>query len=314
MSDLVKSLWGKLYAWALPSALALGAYWLIVYPHTRFGHPWLDKASETVTGAVYLGLVATLAFVLNAFSTPLYRILEGYVLWPAPLQDWGVRQQIARKKKLEARVAKGGWRLGLDLEELGRYPQNEDQITPTRFGNALRAFEVYGKTRYNLDSQSLWYELRAVAPKDINDQMQDARAAVDFFVAGFYLALGLAALTIYVALAEHAPTGVWIFAGVSVAVALVCHWLAVRTTSEWGYTVQALVNVGRAPLAKAMALDLPDTLEAEKAMWGLVTGYGYYADKGEGAKLDRYRKKAKPAAATSPVQAASRWFKLGKSP
>jgi phenylpropionate dioxygenase-like ring-hydroxylating dioxygenase large terminal subunit len=52
-----------------------------------------------------------------------------------------------------------------------------------------------------------------------------------------------------------------------------------------------MVPTGRARLAKDMGLALPDKLEDEKLMWGLVTRYGFYCNKEDGILLDRFRKK-----------------------
>ena len=57
---------------------------------------------------------------------------------------------------------------------------------PTRLGNAIRRLEEYGHNRYRLDSQALWYELTAAAPKQLSQQVDTARAGVDFFVCLLY--------------------------------------------------------------------------------------------------------------------------------
>jgi hypothetical protein len=60
---------------------------------------------------------------------------------------------------------------------------------------------------------------------------------------------------------------------------------------ELYYTVQALVNVGRVKLADGLGLELPDSIDREKEMWGLVTKYTYYAEEVDAQKLDQFRKK-----------------------
>lgn len=294
MAEILKSLWGKIYAWAIPSALAIGVYVLFVHPHTSVGHGWVADASDTEKGVALLVLTAVVAITLNAFSSPLYRILEGYLLWPRWLQDEGMRRQRERKKRLERSVAGSGWRRGLDLEKLALYPKNDEQIVPTRFGNAIRSFETFGKTRYNLDSQSLWYELNAVVPQHIQNEIKEARDSVDFFVAMTYLGAMLGVVAFAVAAYEHFTLPIVVVGVVAVVTAVLCHWLAVRATGEWGYTVRALVNIGRVKLAESMGLHLPDCLEQERVMWGLVTRYGFFGDPSDGTKLDDFRKAPAP--------------------
>jgi hypothetical protein len=291
MSDLLKSFWSKLYAWALPSALALGAYWLLVYPKTHFPQ-WLQQASDTATTTTFVGITVALAFCLNALSTPLYRILEGYLLWPIFLQKWGAGRQLQRKHKLRANLNGTGWKRNLAVEKLAYYPLRDTQVAPTRFGNALRAFETYGKTRFNLDSQTLWYELLAVAPKYIQDQLDSARATVDFFVASVYLSAAFCVVTLAVAFEGRVDLGLMLVSVVAFGVMLLCHWMLVRVTRDWSLAVQALVNVGRKKLAETMGFRLSGSLDAERRMWGRLTQFVFYGSVADGALTDAFRKSA----------------------
>jgi hypothetical protein len=250
MSEILKNLWGKLYAWAFPTALVLGAYCLLVFPRTRAKLDWLEHASDTEKGVIFAAAVAVVAFCLNAFSTALYRILEGYLLWPGWLQRRGADTQRRRKKRLEdATSGASGWQRGLALEKLALYPQRDEQIVPTRFGNALRSFETYGKTRFNLDSQTLWYELYAGAPKYLQGEIKEARSSVDFFVALIYLNAALSLVCFATAALQRLDLAILTVGIATLAMAFFCHWLAVRATAEWGYTVQSLATEGF-PLAR----------------------------------------------------------------
>jgi hypothetical protein len=57
--------------------------------------------------------------------------------------------------------------------------------------------------------------------------------------------------------------------------------LAVVSTSHWASAVQALVNLGRKPLAEALALEVPRDLKAEREMWRYVNwfvGYEFHPE------------------------------------
>ncbi|MDQ7248209.1 hypothetical protein [Dongia sedimenti] len=291
MADVLNNIWSKLYAWAMPSALTLGAFWLLVYPQAQFKISWLDTATAEEKAIVFVALAGTIAFTLSTFSTPLYRILEGYLLWPACLQRWGVERQLARKRKMEGAVNGTGWKRGLALEALALYPMNDEQVVPTRFGNALRSFETYGKTRFNLDSQTLWSEICAAAPEYLQTEEDRAKAAVDFFVAGIYLCAAFGVVTFVIAARQSFPLDLMVITLASFGIAVLSHWVAVRTTQNWSQVVQAIVNLGRVPLAKQLGLALPDTLAEEQKMWEYVTRYVYFATPAVGVALDVYRKK-----------------------
>ena len=200
-----------------------------------------------------------------------------------------LKRQRAQKKALQAAVAGSGWRRGIALENLTRYPLDDSQIAPTKFGNAIRAFETYGKTRFNLDSQSLWHELFSVAPNYIQSEIDSARSSVDFFVALLYLSVifGLACLVLGVI--EHFKIDILLLCVPAFLLAILCHWLAIRAVDGWSYSIQALVNTGRAKLANSLGLKLPETLEEEKTMWGSVTKYNFFGSREYGEELDALR-------------------------
>lgn len=273
----------------------LGAYYLLVHRNTSIGHGQLGVINEAQQFGVFVAIVAAVTFALSVFSTALYRVLEGYLLWPQWLQRRGVKAQRRRKARLHKVVrskAVSGWRRGLALEKLALFPKDKHQIVPTKFGNALRSFETYGKSRYNLDSQSLWYELCAVVPKHLQNEIEEVRSSVDFFVALTYLSflfgIGTLVVAYYEPVAQRKPFLV-VVGALALALVLLSHWLAVRTTREWGYVVQALVNIGRLPLAQSMGLRLPTSLQQEKTMWGLVTRYGYFVRPKDGDELNAFR-------------------------
>ncbi|MET0743310.1 MAG: hypothetical protein ABWY78_08080 [Microvirga sp.] len=307
MSEILKGVWARLYAWAFPSALALGAFWVFVYAKTTLTPAWLTNATDGEMLALFMAASGAMAITLSALSTALYRILEGYLLWPAWLQEAGRQRQLRRKQAFTDALAGtgGGWKKGLALERLARFPQRDDQVVPTRFGNAIRSFETYGKTRFNLDSQTLWHELCAVAPKYIGSEMDSARASVDFFVALFYLGLVFGVATLSAAVYEGLDRALVVSGLASLVVVKLSHGMAIRAIDEWSYTVQALVNLGRAPLATALGLHLPDTLSDEKVMWGLVTRFVYHADAAAGTALDRFRRTPAVPVAAGPGAAGS---------
>jgi hypothetical protein len=79
MSEILKGLWGKLYAWALPSALAVGATWLFLLPQLG-GRIDLPKDNEG-QGLIFLALTGALAISLSSLSTHLYRLRFAIILF-----------------------------------------------------------------------------------------------------------------------------------------------------------------------------------------------------------------------------------------
>ncbi|AZQ32111.1 hypothetical protein EJ357_47700 [Streptomyces cyaneochromogenes] len=341
MGDIAKGAltgaWSLLVGWVLPTAINLAVLTTVLLPSLR-RVPALGHAADLVAGRGALAfLTASLmvGLVLNALQNPLYRILEGYLLWPSFAYEHGCRRHQALRRRLtdrlllmrlERRAADSSLspihradltlllhsphlarhrrldrrstvtRRALLQERLARYPVGDGHLAPTRLGNAIRRFEVYAYDRYQLDSQLLWNELTATAPEQARRQVDTARTSVDFFICLLY---GHIALLLAAAATLTSAAGT---AAVAAAAVVLCvlipvwYRCAVSATDEWAAAVRALVNVGRHPLAASLGLDIPKELAAERTMWSLVSRLPRIPYHEHAAALDHYRR---PPARTS---------------
>ncbi|KPC59396.1 hypothetical protein [Streptomyces chattanoogensis] len=254
MGDIAKSVlggaWTLIVGWILPTGLNLAVCFLTVAPTLRHTAPVAHLWPRTGAGTTLLLLCASLllGLVLSALQTPLYRILEGYSLWPSWAYERGCVRQRAAKQRLADRIAllrlerrartaaplaaadteslarlRADPRLaataGRDRrrtaaqrallgERLSRYPADDDQIAPTLLGNAIRRLEEYGYDRFRLDTQVLWNELTGTAPEQIRRQAELSRTNADFFVALLYGHAALAAVALAALAAPDPPVAV----------------------------------------------------------------------------------------------------------
>lgn len=304
MADLIKTLSGNLwkfvYAWLLPAIVAISAFVLFVFPaivDLSVVRQLTKAASQNVVIRSITFVVAALivAVLLALNSTPLYRLLEGYN-WPRWAYEARKRTQVRRWKRVKAiAFAPPGSRVDLIQQQLAwdrlkEYP-DEQYILPTRLGNAIKAFETYGVSRYGLDSQTFWYELVTVAPDALQKEEQDARAVVDFFVSAIYLAALFSAIAVLVSILRSDMQSL---AAGAIAAMLVPFFYsrAVKSVRQWRFVVQALVNVGRLKLADALGLTLPPTLEEERQMWQALTGFVFWGSEEYAKDLERFRSTA----------------------
>ena len=285
MTDILKTLSGKsafLLPWLFAALIAVGAGALFLVPAAQRDGlgTCVGNWSEATRGLVLAAVTIALGIVMSAASTPMYRLLEGYS-WPKSLRDWGTGKQCERKKdladKLEA-APPGTAEGDLLYEKLNRYPTNNSDLLPTRLGNALKAFELYGYEHFCLSSQVLWIELLGVVPKYVQDEVDNGRTACDFAVAATFLSwlYGLAALGLGVvgAFQRHFDVGAWVQVG-ALALWPLTYELAVISTDYWGQTVRALVNLGRKPLAAALGVPFPTDLQAERELWQAFSDFSY---------------------------------------
>ena len=290
MTDLLKGFtggsWGLLIAWFLPAGLVVGFLGLVVLPIVDRTPMLHGIASwDTTTRSLVAGfLVVTLGITGNAISTPMYRVLEGYVLWRQSWFDRGRRRHLARKRALKAAYdatpeAQMLTRARL-YERYRLYPDDDGDVGPTLLQNGLRAFEMFGTNHYGLDALIFWSELGFVTPKGLGDEIDRARASVDFFVALVWSALLLSVCSFAAVIVRWTndrtlSVAVLVVAAVLPLIAWVCYLGAIASVPYWRSTVQTLVNLGRVPLAAAAGLELPATLDEERKMWGAFGGFVY---------------------------------------
>jgi len=304
LTDIVKGVlagsWGLVVGWVLPAALTIALFGVLVLPSLGSWAAFMTLASASAAekGVVLLVASVVIGLTLSTMSTPLYRILEGYTLWPRKRQDARIEYHRSHRQELRTAVTKGQNGTGcssvvnaLLLEKFNRYPDDDRQVAPTMLGNAIRRFEYYSFDRYQLDSQVCWYHLRAAAPKSMGKEVDNARSGVDFFVCLLYMLvlLGLTAVA-----GMFAPSPSWLRLSIAVAVggagAVGSYYAAVKATDAWSSAVKAMVDMGRLPLAKALGLQIPAKLSDERKMWervGWQLGFSYNPQ--TGTELDPYR-------------------------
>ncbi|WP_245235245.1 hypothetical protein [Streptomyces violaceorubidus] len=322
----------------LPTAINLAVLSATLLPSLRSVQPFerLTGLAEGRTAVAFLSASLMLGLVLNALQNPLYRILEGYLLWPSAAYERGCRRHRRRRQawsdrlavlRLERRAGEGPLppaqaaelarlqgersvvrhrerdrrstiiRRALLQERLARYPVDDGQLAPTQLGNAIRRFEEYAYDRYRLDSQLLWNDLTATAPEQARRQVDTARTSVDFFVCLLYGHLAVLAAALATLASRPADTPVVLATVVALSVlSPVWYRCAVHATDEWAAAVRALINVGRASLADALGLIMPAQLAEEREMWSMVSRLSRIPYHERAAALDRFRRD--PAAAT----------------
>jgi hypothetical protein len=309
MNDIAKGIlaggWSLVAGWILPTAINALVFAFFVLP-SLYAIPMahhLGKASVQDKTLAVLAVAVVGGLVLSALQTPLYRVLEGYLLWPAPIARRRRKHYVNSKRILQKRLDVIYYRMlenptpedkarlaelqaepdvskfakrdrnlttvqNALLGERARYPVDDNQVAPTRLGNAIRRFETYGSDRYRLDSQVLWYELTTATPKELRRQIDTARASVDFFVCLLYGQL-LVAVTALASLGADRSHYLVLLVTAAVLAGLTLIWyrLAWINTDDWALTVRALVNLGRKPLARSLGLRLPRNLNREREMW-----------------------------------------------
>jgi hypothetical protein len=281
MSDLVSGVmggrWSLVVGWILPVFISIQLIVVLVLPGMRRVAGISEFLHESLAARqlVLLAAAVVAGLILAAAQAPLYRILEGYIFWPAKIAQARTESHRARRRRLVERHAAAartdrGVYAGLIYERTARYPASDKQFAPTALGNAIRRFETYAGDRYQLDSQLLWHHLTAVAPQSAVDAVDQARTSVDFFVCLLYGSTATAAIGIGVLAVGEAGVRPTIAVALGLSIAVICYRLAVIATDEWDAAVRAVVDLSRAGVASAFGLTVPASLTDERLMWRAI--------------------------------------------
>jgi hypothetical protein len=241
-------------------------------------------------------VLAVTALILNFW---IYRFLEGY-LCPAWLSERlkerhrkRLRRKLCELQILYDRWAKEG--IAFPQGDLDRYqelrwellrsmPSRESDVLPTRFGNAIKAFELYPNEVYGADGVVIWLRLVSVVPKSFAQQIQDMRTQVDCLIncclfSGLITLLGAFRMIFsdewrnidvnsgtYAFLSSIEKVWiVWIIAG-AVGAYLFYRW-ALACVPAWGELVMSAFDCYLPALAAQLGFELPETEPMRRQFW-----------------------------------------------
>jgi hypothetical protein len=253
--------------------------------------PEVYKDAQQGTQVLIVGGVALLlGLVLLGLEYPIFRLYEGY-----PLKHrrhviafgWLYRRLIRTRRKAfeqaEARLksdetpdeekARTAWWLDLN------YPQ-PGSLMPTRFGNAVRAFEEHSLKRWGLDAIPAWPRVQLLLSAEQSEAHANAYSGPAFFVNGSLLSL-VGGLVLVVDGAIHRPVAwYWAWAYViAFALSYLLYRWAVGAAMRWGSVVRGAIDLHRLTLYEQLGVRRPkDFSDERRTVAPAVSGallYGY---------------------------------------
>jgi hypothetical protein len=229
-------------------------------------------------------IIGVLFMVLNR---EIYRILEGYGnLNPLRLLQGRVESEFRKKRDrlrwLDNEYSKQSFteklrkeRNTLMKELANNYPDHEDLLLSTAFGNTIRAFEIYPRVMYGMEGIEGWSRILAVVPREYRELIDDAKGQVDWWVnigvmsfcflfevwLFIFSTWGLSPGWLYTMFNIFIPLGVWI---------ILNHFVLSRATSAaigWGEYVKSAFDLYRFNLLQSIGIDGPKNRAEEKLSW-----------------------------------------------
>jgi hypothetical protein len=177
-----------------------------------------------------------------------------------------------------------------------RFPPSENLVLPSRFGNILRAAEMYPGARYNIDAVPIWGRMAHIIPKDAMEKIDQANNQCLFLLNSALLATmfsflsGLAGL--YIAYILQAPNYQWgllsfmktelnhenvgiyvVLAILSGMVAWFFYEASLLNVSQFGSMIRTAYDLYRFDLLEKLNLPLPKDLNSEKDIWQQISEF-----------------------------------------
>lgn len=230
-----------------------------------------------------------LGILLLVLNRDIYRLLEGYGKYN-PLKIFEkhakatYRNKVERLNQLADEYLKTGTNFPADMQkereilmiELARkYPDNEDFVLPTEFGNALRAFEIYPRVMYGLEGIDGWPRILAVLPKEFLDLINDAKSQVDWWVNLSVLSFGVIFEFWVLVFCKWGLALPWIYVLLDILIPIIVLvvlnrlliWRSVSSVIGWGNLVKSAFDIYRFDLIELLGIDSYPNRDNEKTMW-----------------------------------------------
>jgi hypothetical protein len=240
---------------------------------------------DTLVGTTVIVLISWLGGVLLlVMNRDLIRFLEGYGrLNPLNLlasfekrrfrslkqeiSELDAEYKLCKAKNEDFPSKKQGRRIDIKFQLANEFPDRLEFLLPTGFGNAIRAFEVYSRVMYGIDSIPGWTRLVAVIPKEYRELVVDkGKVQVDFWVNVFYLGIGFCIEYLAMALWMSRLTVFWLPA-IALFVAALGFWRSKNAAFEWGDGVKAAFDLYLPELASKLGFQADLPRDSQKDLW-----------------------------------------------
>jgi hypothetical protein len=226
--------------------------------------------------AILGGIALLAALALSGFNHAIFRLFEGY-----PLQYGSRRPIVGRLYRWRLRAQQGRWddlmclrwaietsepdrqRAAVDLGQL--YPTRRDALLPTRFGNAIRAFEQHSSQRYGLNAIVVWPRVEMLLTTEEREPLVESKIDVNVFMNAAVGALVVGLVLIFdMALNAPTPAYLWWLYVTPFVLAFALYGPMVGAAVRWGSAVRAGIDLHRLDVYAKLGVRRPTSFSDER--------------------------------------------------
>lgn len=237
-----------------------------------------------------LGILTISTALINQFTVPILRLLEGY--WRAPFSSLANSRIAATNQQIKEKEERWNWLAqrkaaneltALQLREyalldadLFNYPLNENWRMPTRLGNLMRAAEEYANVHYGLEITITWSRLWLLLPASTQQEISRSRQNLDRAIHIFTWAI------LFTGWAIWNPWAVVI----SIFLSVVFYQSILQNAGAYAELLKAAYDLNRFNLYDALHWPKPDSPQAEIRAGQALTNFLHRAEANKKIKYD----------------------------
>jgi hypothetical protein len=250
----------------LPAFFALFVLWKSLPPAVQ-PHEFEHYSAGTQL-LIISGFGIPLGLLLSGLNYTIMRVFEGYPLqnaqnWPGfrTVHKWMVGPRLREFGDLARRKRNGDSKAAWLLDR--RFPSSEGQVLPTRFGNAVRAFEHHALVRWGLSTVAAWPRIELLLSEQESTVLTAVKSDTDFLVNASLLSYCVGVTLLVRALIVRPQWAIWLIYLIPFVVGYCLYRIAVGAAVRWGSEVRSCMDLHRFDLYERMGLRLPTTKEQE---------------------------------------------------
>ena len=243
-----------------------------------------NKSDQILIGTTVLGLISWFGgIILLATNRDIIRLIEGYgrfnplrlLYFIEKAKYKRIKAEISEINKEYIEISNRGEKLSSERNQrrnelmqkiVQRFPDQERWLLPTSFGNTIRAFEVYPRVMYGLDSIQGWNRLLSVIPEHYRVLIDDSKVNVDFWVNLGFLSFIFLLEYAFIIISAGQAKFIWIPFVTSFFIIL-SYIRAESSSVEWGDMVKSAFDVYLPELAAKLDFEIPSDISSEQFLW-----------------------------------------------
>jgi hypothetical protein len=180
-------------------------------------------------------------------------------------------------------------------------PLDQNCLLPTRFGNILRASEMYPMEKYNLEGLTIWPKLYRILPGNFTRDLEEKNNQMMFMVNSSFLSYALSFFSLLLSfwwycnhfyanfflfpnsgnpyvkqatpLAQFSPTRYFVISVLFFVVGYLIYRVGLNAAEDYAITIRSGYDLYRFDLMRQLNIKIPKNLSDERDSWSTLNEF-----------------------------------------